>query len=291
MTKEKQQRTVKAKPFLKWAGGKSRLSKQIAEFFPKEFNRYFEPFLGSGAIYFEISPQEGVLNDLNKYLIETYEIIRDNPNSLIKKLQQINKTYHSLPSLEAKSEYYYSARTRYNKMKTKSLDKAALFIFLNKAGYNGMYRENSRGEYNIPFGKHDKCLICDVDNLLRVSKDLGDIKFTSTDYKDALNDVKKGDLVYLDPPYIPISKTANFTQYQKEGFSFDEQIRLKEIALELHKKGCYVVISNSSCKESKELYSDSIFTVHTIKVTRQIHLSRKVVPELVVTNFTEKGPN
>lgn len=282
---------TKAKPFLKWAGGKSRLAKQITELFPKEFNRYFEPFLGSGAIYFAISPKEGILNDLNKYLIGTYEIIRDNPYGLIKKLKNIDKTYHSLPSLEVRSNYYYDARSRYNKIKTISIDKVALFIFLNKAGYNGMYRENSKGEYNIPFGKHEKCLICDEDNILKVSKDLKDITFTSTDYKDALKGAKKGDLVYLDPPYIPISKTANFTQYQKEGFDFEEQICLKNIALELHRKGCYVVISNSSCKKSKDLYSDKVFTVHTVKVTRQIHLSRKVVPELVVTNFTEEGLN
>lgn len=282
---------TKAKPFLKWAGGKSRLSKQITEFFPKDFDRYFEPFLGSGAIYFAISPQEGILNDLNKYLIGTYEIIRDDPNGLIKKLKKIDRAYHKLSSLEAKSDYYYDSRSRYNKIKVNSIDKAALFIFLNKAGFNGMYRENSKGEYNIPFGKHEKCLICDEENMLRVSEDLKNIKFTSTDYKDALKDTKKGDLVYLDPPYIPISKTANFTQYQKEGFSFDEHIKLKNIALELHKKGCYVVISNSSCKESRELYSDESFTLHTIKVTRQIHFSRKVVSELVVTNFTKKGLN
>lgn len=282
---------VKAKPFLKWAGGKSRLSKQISSFFPKKFNRYFEPFLGSGAIYFTISPQEGILNDLNKYLIGTYEIIRDNPVGLIKKLKNINEVYHSLPSIEAKSNYYYDARNRYNRMRSTDLDKAALFIFLNKAGYNGMYRENSKGEYNIPFGKHEKCLICDEDNLLRVSHDLKDIKFTSTDYKNALKEAKKGDLVYLDPPYIPISKTSSFTQYQKEGFSFEEQIKLKEIALELHKKGCYVVISNSSCKKSKDLYSDKAFTIRTVKITRQIHFSKKVVPEIVVTNFTSRGLN
>lgn len=282
---------VKAKPFLKWAGGKSRLSKQISSFFPKKFNRYFEPFLGSGAIYFTISPQEGILNDLNKYLIGTYEIIRDNPVGLIKKLKNINEVYHSLPSIEAKSNYYYDARNRYNGMRSTDLDKAALFIFLNKAGYNGMYRENSKGEYNIPFGKHEKCLICDEDNLLRVSHDLKDIKFTSTDYKNALKEAKKGDLVYLDPPYIPISKTSSFTQYQKEGFSFEEQIKLKEIALELHKKGCYVVISNSSCKKSKDLYSDKAFTIRTVKITRQIHFSKKVVPEIVVTNFTSRGLN
>lgn len=281
----------KPRPFLKWAGGKSRLAKQISGLFPEKFDRYFEPFLGSGAMYFAISPREGILNDLNKYLIGTYEIIRDDPYKLIDELKRIDKTYHSLPSLEDKADYYYSSRVRYNALTSKSIDKAALFIFLNKAGFNGMYRENSRGEYNIPFGKHEKCLICDEDNLIRVSKDLQDIKFTSTDYKDALNDAKKGDLIYLDPPYIPISDTANFTQYQKEGFRFDEQVRLKDIALKLHEKGCYVVISNSDCKESRALYRNKVLTIHTVKITRQIHSSKKIVSELVVTNFTSEGLN
>lgn len=282
---------IKAKPFLKWAGGKSRLAKQISGLFPKKFNRYFEPFLGSGAIYFAISPQEGILNDLNKYLIGAYEIIRDDPYALINKLKRIDKEYHSLSSLEDKADYYYSSRVRYNALKSKSIDKAALFIFLNKAGFNGMYRENSKGEYNIPFGKHERCLICDEDNLIRISKDLQDIKFTSTDYKDALNDAKKGDLIYLDPPYIPISKTANFTQYQKEGFGFDEQVRLKDIALKLHRRGCYVIISNSDCRDSRDLYCSDVFTIHTVKITRQIHSSKKIVSELVVTNFTAQGLN
>jgi DNA adenine methylase len=280
---------VKARPFLKWAGGKSRLAKQISGFFPKEFNRYFEPFLGSGAIYFAISPQEGVLNDLNKYLIGVYEIIRDDPHSLIKELRRIDKEYHSLPSLDEKADCYYNARTRYNGIKIANIDKASLFIFLNKAGFNGMYRENSRGEYNIPFGKHDKCLICDEDNLLRVSNDLKKIKFTSADYKEPLKEARKGDLVYLDPPYVPLSNTANFTQYQKEGFGFDEQQRLRDIALELHKKGCFVVISNSDCDKSRSLYTDKVFIKHTVNVTRQIHSSKKIVSELVVTNFTAKG--
>ncbi len=281
----------KAKPFLKWAGGKSRVAKQISIFFPSKFNRYYEPFLGSGAIYFAISPQKGFLNDLNKYLIGTYEIIRDNPNELIKQLKKIDSEYHSLPTLEDKSNYYYSARTEFNKSQKMNIHKAALFILLNKAGYNGMYRENSKGEYNIPFGKHEKCLICDSENILEVSRNIQDIKFSSGDYKTALSSAKNGDLIYLDPPYIPISKTSNFTQYQKEGFGYDEQVRLKDIALELHKKGCYVVISNSSCEISRKLYDNKAFSIHTIRVTRQIHFSKKVVPEIVVTNFTAKGLN
>jgi DNA adenine methylase len=277
-----------AKPFLKWAGGKSRIAREIASFFPAEFNKYYEPFLGSGAIYFVISPQEGLLNDLNRYLIGTYEIIRDRPDDLINHLGKIDKSYHSLPSLDDKSKYYYKVRERYNNIHSMTIEKAALFIFLNKAGYNGMYRENSKGDYNIPFGKHDKCLICDTENILEVSKNLADIKFTSGDYKNALKNARKGDLVYLDPPYIPVSKTSNFTQYQKEGFGYDEHIKLRDIALELHKKGCYVVISNSSCRESLELYKSNVFNIHNIKVTRLIHFSKKVVPEIVVTNYMPK---
>ena len=275
----------KVKPFLKWAGGKSRIAKQIAGFFPASFNRYYEPFLGSGAVYFMISPQKGLLNDLNKYLIGTYETVRDNPQELLLELDKIHSTYHSLQSLDEKSAYYYEARTRYNSLDSVSTEKAALFIFLKKAGFNGMYRENSKGEYNIPFGKHEKCLISDRDNILEVSKNIQDIKFTSGDYKSALGKAKKGDLVYLDPPYVPVSKTSDFTQYQKEGFNYDEQKRLRDLALELHERGCYVVISNSSCKESKDLYKNPIFQIHTIEITRLIHRSRKLVPEIVVTNF------
>lgn len=276
----------KAKPFLKWAGGKSRIANQIASFFPDDFNHYYEPFLGSGAVYFMISPQKGLLNDLNKYLIGTYEIIRDRPHELLKALDKIHAAYHSLGSLEEKATYYYEARAYYNTIDTVSTDKATLFIFLNKAGFNGMYRENSKGEYNIPFGKHEKCLISDKANILEVSKNIQDIKFTSGDYKSALGNARKGDLVYLDPPYVPVSKTSNFTQYQKEGFNYDEQEKLRDLALELHARGCYVVISNSSCKESKDLYKNPIFRIHTIEITRLIHRSKKIVPEIIVTNYS-----
>lgn len=275
----------KVKPFLKWAGGKSRVAKEISSFFPEKYIRYYEPFLGGGAIYFSVSPQKGYLNDLNQYLIGTYETVRDKPNKLIHELKDISNKYHSLSNLDEKSVYYYEARKNYNKMTSMGISKAALFIFLNKTGYNGMYRENSKGEYNIPFGKHEKCLICDTDNILEVSRNLKDIVFTSGDYKNAVDTAEKGDLIYFDPPYVPVSKTANFTQYQKEGFGLDEHILLRDLAIKLHKKGCYVIISNSYCEISKELYKDKIFKINTIKITRLIHSSKKVVPEIVVTNF------
>lgn len=275
----------KAKPFLKWAGGKSLTAKDITKFFPKQFNKYFEPFLGSGAIYFTISPQKGYLNDLNVHLISVYETIRDNPHDLLVKLKIMDKEYHSLDNLDLKSKYYYEKRDIFNRGSLNVIDKSALFIFLNKAGFNGMYRENNSGDYNIPFGKRLKCLICDEDNILKVSKDLSHIKFSTVDYKIALKKAGKGDLIYLDPPYIPISSTSDFTRYHKDGFNFDEHLKLRNLALKLHKKGCFVVISNSSCPKSLELYKDKIFNVHTINVRRIIHSSRKIVPELLVTNY------
>ena len=148
-----------------------------------------------------------------------------------------------------------------------------------------MYRENSKGEYNIPFGKRLRCSICDESNLMEVSKNIQRIDFTTNDYSNALGSASSGDLVYLDPPYIPVSKTAKFTQYQKEGFDFQSQVALKDLALELHERGCYVVISNSYCEESLSLYSDPRFKIKTIEVVRLIHASKKTVREIVVTTF------
>ena len=278
-----------ARPFVKWAGGKSRIAKQISDFFPSEFNKYYEPFLGSGAIYFTISPQKGVLNDLNKYLIGTYKIIRNQPKDLISRLKSIDSAYHSLPTLTDKAQYYYEARAKYNGIQHMNIEKAAQFIFLNKTGYNGMYRENNQGVYNIPFGKHSKCLICDAKNILEVSQNLRDIELSAGDYKAALQSATKGDLIYLDPPYIPISKTSNFTKYQKEGFDLEEHICLRDLVMELHHRGCYVAVSNSSCEKSRYLYSARLFTIHTLQVARLVHFSKKIVPEILAVNFTGRG--
>jgi len=279
--------STRPKPFLKWAGGKSRISKDIAELFPINFKKYYEPFLGSGAVYFEISPQEGQLNDLNKYLIQTYIDIKDNVSGLISDLKVIDNEYHIKKTLAEKEKYYYSRRDEYNADEVLSVRKSALFIFLNKAGFNGMYRENSSGKYNIPFGQHDKCLICDEVNLRSVSNDIQKISFTTGDYKDAVAEAKDGDLVYFDPPYFPVSKTANFTTYQKGGFGQDEQQRLYDLAKELIGRGCYVAISNSDCKEAWNLYKD--LNKAKIKVKRIINSNsrkRGIVTELLVTSYT-----
>jgi DNA adenine methylase len=278
--------TQKARPFVKWAGGKTRVVPQILEYFPAEFKRYHEPFLGGGALYFSISPQNGCLNDKNCVLIEAYLHIRDDLNKLILDLTKIEKEYYSLLTLEEKAEYYYEQRIEFNTLNKKSLHRSALFIFLNKTGYNGMYRENSMGGYNIPFGKRKQPIICDTDNLKLVSDVLRQIDIRCGSYDEALEDAVAGDFIYLDPPYEPINRTSNFTEYQAGGFVQDDQRKLAEVYRELSKKGCMVMMSNSTAKLIYELYSE--FFINKITVSRGINATKSArgkIEELIITNY------
>lgn len=286
----------RVKPFLKWAGGKSRVAKQIASFFPSAFNQYYEPFLGSGAVYFEVSPREGCLNDLNSALINTYTCVKKNPDELIEALLILQDEYYSYTNTEQQQVMYLEKRREYNILnashkETPSTEVSALFIFLNKTGFNGMYRENSRGEYNIPFGRHARPLICDANNIRAVSNDLKRIRLMSGSYVQAIRAAQKGDLVYLDPPYYPIKPpTASFTEYQAGGFSHADQIALLDAYRELSNRGCYVVMSNSACKEIEELYQD--FNLYKIQVGRAINSKpqhRGKIDEFVITNFDVNG--
>ncbi len=286
------------RPFLKWAGGKSRIAKKIAAFFPKtgDFKHYYEPFLGSGAVYFEIAPQEGVLNDLNEGLIATYETLKCSTEDLISALDKVENEYNELSTIEKKEEFYYKLREEYNNIQKKDVRAASYFIFLNKAGWNGMYRENAEGKFNIPFGKREILKIYDRENLLAVAENLQKIELRAGDYKAVVENAKNGDLVYFDPPYFPTSRTANFTAYQKGGFSNNDQRELFELAKKLADKGCYVAISNSDAKEAYELYSErKDFQIIPIPIRRTIGsktTSRKMVNEILVTNYqVEEGRN
>lgn len=268
------------RPFLKWAGGKSRIAREIVKEFPK-FNKYYEPFLGSGAIYFEVTPQNGILNDLNSNLINVYKHIKDQPEKIIQEMDSIQKQYNSLKTDKEKEELYYSLRDEYNK-KEKSIKKSALLIFLNKAGWNGMYRENSKGEFNIPFGKRKQLSIYDKDNILKVSKSIQEMHFMSGNYADAVKDAKAGDLIYFDPPYF-----ETFSDYQKQGFTDNNQKELHDLAVELSQRGCYVAISNSNCNKTIDLYSD-FKRIIEIPITQTIGSkasSRKVITEVLILNF------
>ena len=278
--------TQKARPFVKWAGGKSRVINQLLEFFPDNFNSYYEPFLGGGSLYFSISPQKGRLNDMNCTLIDTYIHIRDNCQLLTDDLERLQLEYFSIDSVVLKKDFYYQRREEFNATPKKDVRKSSLFVFLNKTGFNGMYRENSKGEYNIPFGKHNKPLICDKENLLIVSEVLKQIEISCGSYELAIKDAKAGDFVYLDPPYEPINPTSNFNQYLAGGFTKDDQRKVYKNFCELSDRGCYVMMSNSTADLIKDLYSK--FTINKISVGRTISSAttkRGKIEELVVTNY------
>ncbi len=269
---------TKPKPFVKWAGGKRQLVDILLSNVPPSFNRYFEPFVGGGALLFELQPQKAVISDINEELINAYKVIKDNVEELINSLKKHKNT----------KEYYYAIRAINPKTLT-PVERASRFIYLNKTCFNGLYRENSKGQFNVPFGRYKNPKICDEENLRAVSEFLNKIEITilNCDYKITCEMAKSGDFVYLDPPYYPISKTASFTKYNKNGFSEEDQIELSEIFKELDRKGCYVMLSNSNTEFIKKLYAN--YRIQEIKANRFINCKAnrrgKSNIEVLITNF------
>ena len=230
----------KPKPFVKWVGGKRQLLRQFRElglYPPEEFNPmtniYYEPFVGGGAVFFDLLPRDAELSDLNNELVTTYNVIKNNVDELIESLKK--HIYEK--------EYYLEVRAR--KIEDLSdIEIASHFIFLNRTGFNGLYRVNKSGQFNVPFGRYNNPIICDEDNLRRVSDALQDVTITHQDYKNVLKTAKSGDFIYLDPPYYPINTTSSFTSYTAEGFLEREQTELRDTFVKLHKKGCFVMLSN-----------------------------------------------
>ena len=235
------------KPVLKWAGGKSSLIPQLFKHFPKRFNRYFEPFLGGGAVFFSLGFFENsVINDLNTEITGLYEVIRDKPQELMLCLEELGKRYSE--------RFYYELRAERPKSKIR---KAARTLFLNKTCFNGLYRQNSRGEFNVPFGKRPKLpKIYEPQNILRLSRKLQETRILNTDFERVIRLAKEGDFIYCDPPYEPISSTSSFNSYTQLGFSKKDQQRLHQVCVEASKRGVKVAISNSSSPFIKKLFSD-----------------------------------
>lgn len=275
----------KPKPFVKWVGGKRQLLKQFREmglYPPDDFNpltnTYFEPFVGGGAVFFDLLPKKAELSDLNNELTTTYNVIKNDVDSLIK----------SLKKHKYEKEYYLKIRAKDPK-KLSNVEVASRFIFLNRTGFNGMYRVNSKGGFNVPFGKYTNPIICDEENLRKVSKALQKVTVKEQDYKAVLKKAKKGDFVYFDPPYYPVSRTASFTSYTADSFLEKEQTELRDTFVELHKRGCFVMLSNSDTPFINELYSD-IKGVKVSKVSagRAINSNaakRGKISEVLVTNY------
>ncbi|MCF7831889.1 MAG: DNA adenine methylase [Candidatus Pacebacteria bacterium] len=275
----------KPKPFVKWVGGKRQLLAQfrLMNLYPPEKfnpvkNTYFEPFVGGGAVFFDLLPQNAVLSDMNKELVTTYNVIKNDVEALIKSLK---KHKHS-------KEYFLKIRAK-NPDKLSDMQVASRFIYLNRTAFNGMYRVNSSGGFNVPFGKYDNPMICDEVNLRRVSDALKKVTIKHQDYKEVLKKAKKGDFIYFDPPYYPISKTASFTAYTKDVFLDKEQIELRDTFVELHKRGCFVMLSNSDADFINEIYS-GIKGVRISKVEAGRAINSKAsgrgkIKEVLVTNY------
>lgn len=252
----------KGQPFLKWAGGKARLIEQIEPFFPAEYGRYFEPFIGGGAFYFHMAPEEAVISDINERLVCAYRTVRDDLPALMERLEVLRQKHSS--------EHYYRCRERLNKARSMSdLERAALMIYLNKTCFNGLYRENRRGEFNVPIGSYkDPKVFCE-DNLHAVSAQLQNTDIRVQSFEYVLEEAEAGDLVYFDPPYVPISATSSFTSYVGAGFDLQMQQRLAEIFTELAHRGCYVYLSNSDSPIVRELYRG--WRIETVRAGRSIN--------------------
>lgn len=275
----------KPKPFIKWVGGKRQLLAQfrLMNLYPPEkfdirHGRYFEPFVGGGAVFFDLLPEIAFLSDLNNELVTTYNVIKNDVESLIKSLKK-----HKLDK-----DYFLKIRS-YDPNELMDLEMASRFIFLNRTCFNGMYRVNSKGGFNVPYGKYTNPLICDDANLRKVSKSLQNVQIAKQDYKEVLNKAKKGDYIYFDPPYYPVSKTASFTSYTKEDFLEKEQVELKDTFVELHKRGCFVMLSNSDTPFINKIYSEEKgLRVTKVEAGRAINsdaTKRGKITEVLITNY------
>jgi DNA adenine methylase len=294
----------RAKPFLKWAGGKTQLISDIEKSIPKEFINtkftYIEPFVGSGAILFWMLSnfpkiEKAIINDINEDLINTYKTIASNPKELISNLEILQNEFHSLEGNEDnKKLYYYQKRDLYNTRKTEQSGQAALFIFINRTCFNGLYRVNSKNLYNVPMGGYKKPTICDTQNILAVSNALQKVEILCGDFENTLNTANKNSLFYFDPPYKPLSETSSFNTYTKDSFNDAEQIRLKDFCTRLDILDHNWILSNSDLKGKDEndnffddLYSD--FSITRVDARRSINANpekRGNIKELLITNKT-----
>lgn len=274
------------KPFVKWAGGKRQLIPILNHNLPKNFGTYYEPFLGGGALLFHLlaerNEQKCSISDLNSDLVLAYITIRDKIDDLILSLKDHEKNYHS-----ESSSYYYAVRESNPRI---DVEKTSKLIFLNRTCFNGLYRVNSKGKFNVPLGKYTNPNIVNEENLRSVSQILkiSRASIRCRDFEAVLRDAKKDDLVYFDPPYQPVSSTANFTSYTNKDFTFDDLSRLSELCMDLDAKGCKVLLSNSDSKEVAKMFTGKNWKISRIPANRSINSNSKKRTghfELLIKNY------
>jgi DNA adenine methylase len=281
------------KPPLKWAGGKRQIINELVERMPKKFNKYYEPFIGAGALFFEIKPENSTINDINYEISNLYKVLSNKANTikLIEALKDYETKHNEFKTLELKSEFFYKIRTLDRQegfKKLKDYEILARTIYLNKTCFNGIFRLNSEGYFNVPFGKKEIVNLFDKNNIDSINKFLESNKVTilNGDFEIALRDVSKGDFVYLDPPYDTIDNKNSFTTYSKEGFGKEDQRRLAKLFIELDKRGAYLMLSNHNTDLIRELYFK--FNIKVITVRRMINSKgdgRGKVEEVLITNY------
>lgn len=297
-----EKRSSKVKPFLKWAGGKGQLLSEIQKHYPfdEKISKYAEPFVGGGAVLFDILDKydlkEVYINDINEDLINTYRCIKSYPDELIFLLKAMQDEYVPRHN-ESRKEYYLKQRETFNKIKVSydeesNLKKAALLIFLNKTCFNGLYRVNRKGEFNVPMGSYKNPLICDEANLRNVSRKLQNVRISCGDYKNSYDFIDSNTFAYFDPPYRPLTNTASFTSYTENGFGDDAQRELADFVKRLDEKGAKVVVSNSDPKnvDLEDDFFDNIYSylkIARVTANRMINSKAKArgkINELLITN-------
>ena len=299
-----------ARPFLKWAGGKRQLLPQLRRFYPARFGAYHEPFLGSGAVFFDLAAtgrlRRGAvrLTDVNTDLIGCWLQVRDAPDAVIDRLRTLESGHGDDPA----GHYYRIRDKRFNPARRHSMrgpgaytpDLAAMLIYLNRTGYNGLFRLNSKGMFNVPRGRYVKPRICDADNLGRVAATLSDLAaaIDYQPYRQVLHAAGRGDFIYFDPPYAPLSATARFTSYTPGGFTSADQRQLQQVVVELAERGCHVLLSNSTAPEVAELYDENRdalrvgIRAHKVAARRAINSAaarRGAIMEYAITNMPERA--
>lgn len=270
-------------PFTKWTGGKRQLLEELRSYMPETYGRYFEPFVGGGALFFDLAPEQAVINDFNEELINAYRQIKNNPAELINLLIK-HKENNS-------KDYYLALRSadrdgRISRMT--GVERAARILYMLRVDFNGLYRVNSKNQFNVPYGRYKNPKIVDVDLLYQISEYLNenDVEILQTDFAEAVKDAETGDFVYFDPPYIPLNETSSFTSYTHEGFSYEEQVRLRDTFKELTERGVYTMLSNSSSPLVEELYKDfNIYFVEAQRTNGAKSSSRGKISEIIVTNY------
>ncbi|HEN0363672.1 MULTISPECIES: DNA adenine methylase [Bacillota] len=283
MTKNSRKKNIVLSPVVKWVGGKRQLLSDIVPLIPKNFSTYVEPFVGGGAVIFDIQPKKAIINDFNSELINIYKVIKEKPQELILALEN-----HERLNSE---EYFYEVRAldrneNYNRMT--DIEKASRIIYLNKTCFNGLFRVNQAGQFNSPYGKYKNPNIVNMPVVLAMSKYFNEnnIKIIDGDYKNALKNLRKGAFVYFDPPYMPISSSSSFTGYTENGFDKKQQIELKKECDKLNVKGIKFLLSNSDHPFIRELYQD--YEIITVKAKRSINSNgnkRGEINELLVRNY------